>query len=524
MPTILAALLACPAIASTDAVAGASLARAPSAAADGFVDRINAAFARVPSERRSDLVILPVLAEMDAPPAILQQRAGRAALILTSSPVWPAASEWAAGDAQQAALDALRRVTEETNPRRAMVFALPYGIGGVPRDLIRAGLHAELGDPPALAGARLGYMPKITDLRLLVSIETTRLADQGRPRDAIDLNLSLAAFGRQFADRAFGVEVLWAYSTMAAAFERIRDVAYVDGKAGRDLTADDLTEVVGGLDLDRGLFRPDRLVVPEGDRVAALQMIDRVFGLDGRPDLSVFPTTLAEMAASGRPLRLFAEAGRWSQAAGPHADADATREAVNGVFADWMTRWNTDPFDRLQRSVPAYRQLDQDRFALVQQIVPDLSILIDARRGLRTELNGTRVALALQALTLATGGRASSLAIVRPRYIDSLGDDPFNPDRAAGNTPELRYFVPERDTVGNQRHRMNVVPVGGGGANFSTVLTRDDFVLYSVGPNESDDRAVNVSDSSESRIGDYLIWPPITSLTREFLALTNASE
>ena len=489
---------------------------------DTFVDRINAAFARVAQDRRSDVVVLPALAAMDEPPAVLLQRANRAALITPSSAIWSAASEWSSAEAQQAVLEAVSRVTQETDPRRAMVFALPYGIAGVPTDLIRAGVHAELGDPPTLAGAQLGYLERFRWLRLLVAIETTRLQAAGDPVAAMQLNRDLAAFARQIADRALGEEVFWAYDTMSNAMRRIRDVVYVDSKNDRVLTGDQLTEVVAWLDLNRGLFRADRLLVPEGDRIAAEQLVARVFESSGQPREGLFATTLAEMAATGRPLRLFAEAGRWSSIAGGHANASATSRAIEGVYAEWMTRWNADPFDRIQRAIPAYRQLDDTEYALVKEVVPDLTVLFDRRRSLRAELNGTRIALALRALTTTTGGVASSLAIIRPRYIDDLGDDPFNPSRAAGNIPEMRYFVPERDTVGNRPHRMNIAPTDA--ANFSVLLTDDDFVVYSLGGNENDDRAENVSDDGGSRIGDYLIWPPIVSLARDYLEQTGASE
>ncbi|MEM9165396.1 MAG: hypothetical protein AAGB48_00040 [Planctomycetota bacterium] len=262
--------------------------------------------------------------------------------------------------------------------------------------------------------------------------------------------------------------------------------------------------------------------MPEADRVAAEQLIQRVFDTSGRPLEGVFATSLAEMAATGRPLRLFAEAGRWSGLASQHAGASESREAVNGVYADWSIRWSADPFDRLQRNIPAYMLLDENRFALIREVVPNLTALFEFRRALHVELVGTRVALALRAQTAATGGVASSLAIIRPRYINDLGEDPFNPDRAAEEIPELRYFVPERDTVGGRRHRMNVVPRIG--ANFSIELTRDDIVLYSHGGNQNDDRAENVSDNGGSRIGDYLLWPPVMSLTRDYLAQTGASE
>ncbi len=494
------------------------------AAGDNFVDTVNADFARIPENRRSDLVLLPVLIEMQPPPELLLQRADRAALVLPSGPVWDALETWAAADAQQAVLAALATITEETNPRRAMQFALPYGINGVPTGFIRAGIHAELGDPPTLAGAQLGYMDRFDWMKLLVDIETTRLIEQGQPEDAININLDLAAFARQIADRKLGQEVEWAYETIAAAMRRVRDAVYVDSKGARALSAQFLTDTVESIDVDRGLYRVDRFRLPEGDRQSALQLVERVFDSAGRPDQAIFPAAMAEMAATGRPLRLFGEAGRWAEQVDAHADAAQTRNAISGIYNDWSTRWNSGAFDPIQRTRSAYRSLGQrsEGYGLVTESVPDLGRLFDLRKAIQAETVGTRVALAAHALTVATGAKATSLALLRPRYIDDLGVDPFNPNTDLGNRPEFLYFVPERDDVNGEPHRMNVAPRLR--TNFSVLLTDDDFVVYSPGGNGADDRAINVSDNPSDIFGDYLVWPPVLSLTREHLRQTGASE
>lgn len=501
----------------------ASLSAAP-AAADRFVDAVNAAYTRITDDRRSDLVLLPVLADMDAPPDLLLQRIDRAALMLPTSPAWPTVEAWVTADRQRAVLDALEAVTEETDPRRMMQFALPYGINGVPTGLIRAGIHAELGDPPTLASAQLGYMERFDWMTLLVHVETTRLVEAGEAQAAVTLNLALAAFARQIAERQLAEEVEWAYDTIAGSMRRVRDAVYVDSKQSRSLTAQFLIDTVASIDVDRGLYRIDRLRMPEGDKQAALQMLERVFDSSGRPDPAIFPSAMAEMAATGRPLRLFGEAGRWAERVGSHASQSQARTAVEGIYNDWNTRWNSGPFDPIQRARSAYRSLDDrsEDYGLVTQTVPDVGRLLDLRKGIQAETVGTRIALAAQALTLATGTKASSLALLRPRYIDDLGVDPFNPNISLNNRPEFLYFVPERDDINGERHRMNVVPRLR--TNFSVTLTDDDFVIYSPGGNGADDRAINVSDNPSALIGDYLVWPPVLSLKREFLRQTGASE
>lgn len=489
---------------------------------DEFTDRLNAAFQGVPAERRSERVLLPVLGAMEEPPGVLVGRADRVLLLTTSSPAWPAAAAWAEAEAQRAVLEALRAVTAEENPRRSMAFALPYGIAGVEPAWVRMGLHAELGDPPTIAAAQLGYLERMRWLSTLAQIEVTRLEDEGKLEEAMELMFDLAALGRQMADRALFEEVAFGLETMQFAMLRIRDIAYVDSATGGSLTGAYLKSMVERIDMTQGLFRLDRIRLPLGDQAGALQLAGRVFTRSGLPDESVFATSMAELASTSRPLRLFSEAGRWQSAMSGHASASETRSKIEGLFNDWIIRWDAGAFDSAFRTPTEYERLDRQRFAMVAEVVPPLGRLTTLRRELDAELVGTRVSLAIRALSKEAGGMPTSLALARPRYIDDLGVDPYNPNRAAGARPELRFFVPERDTVGGRLHDMSVVPTGR--TNFRVRLGDEQFVLYSLGGNEFDDKATVVSDSGVEPVGDYLLWPPVLSLLREYLEESGASE
>jgi len=309
---------------------------------------------------------------------------------------------------------------------------------------------------------------------------------------------------------------------MQSAMLRIRDIAYVDAQSNGSLTGAYFASLVGRINISQGLFRLDRIRMPLGDQVGAQQLAQRVFTRSGQPDEAVFATSLAELASTARPLRLFAEAGRWQSAISGHAGAQDTRSRIDGLFNDWALRWDASPFDATFRTPTEFERLDRQRFALVAEVVPNIGMLAVMRRELDAELVGTRVALAIRALSKEAGGMPTSLALARPRYIDDLGVDPYSPNRAAGNRPELRFFVPERDTVGGRLHEMNVVPRGR--TNFSVRLGSEQFVLYSVGGNEFDDKATIVSDSGLELAGDYLIWPPVLSLLRDYLEQTGDAE
>ena len=500
----------------------AALALVGAAAADEFTDRLNVAYQSLADSRRAENIIMPVLGDMQEPPGILLGRADRVLLLTPSSPAWTSATNWSTAETQLAALEALATITEEENPRRAMRFAIPYGINGVSTAWVRKGIHAELGDPPTIAAVQMGYLKRMKWLESLVHIEATRLASQGQYEQAMEMVFDLALLGRMVADRQLAEEVQWGLGASRSAMMRLRDLAYVDSKEGSILTGEFIKDLIARIDMQRGMFRLDRLRLPVGDQVAAEQMAKRVFGVAGTPDQSVFPTSMAELAATSRPLRLFSESGRWKDAAENHAGKRQTDSTISGIYSDWSIRWDADTFDPAFRTPSAYDRLDASLYAMVKEIVPDLDELFVLRRELEAELVGTRVALAVRALTVETGGMPSSLAFVRPRYIDDLGIDPYNPDRRAGNMPELQFFVPVRDTARNELHTMNVVPANR--TNFSVRLDDEQFVLYSLGGNEFDDRAVFVSDSGLNLAGDYLIWPPVLGLLREYLEDTGGSE
>ena len=66
----------------------------------------------------------------------------------------------------------------------------------------------------------------------------------------------------------------------------------------------------------------------------AQQLAGRIFTNTGLPDESVFATSLAELAATDRPLRLFSEAGRWQSVARGHAGSRDTKAKIDGLFND----------------------------------------------------------------------------------------------------------------------------------------------------------------------------------------------
>lgn len=491
------------------------------ALAQGAVGRVNAALGNIPDDRRSDLVLLPALAGMDPVPGVLSVRSD-AARKLSDHPDFAAMSAWATAPAQRAVLEAIRTVTSETDYRFAHAFAQPYGAEGVPIDLIAAGLYSELGDPPLLAGAQHGYMPALNDADALVHVEASRLAGAGEVRAAVDLLISWAFFCRQMSDRPFAREMVWGLRHASFALERIRDVVYLDAQGSRRFSTSDAEAVIAKLDGVNGFLGTERLRAPIGDRVAAEQIVERVLTAQGA-NTDVFATTLAQIGASSRPLRLFGEAARYEQGARGHVGLSEARRTIEALFSDLESRWRL-PVDnaRLRRPFEMERlasSSNQAIAAVVRARAWDPTELMAMRDVFRTEVVGTRQALAIVGYRSAFGSFPPVVSSVRPRWLPAIEADPMNRDRVRGRVPPLEYFVPIRDVrASNEPHSM--IGTGYFDSAFSVNLFDDTFVLYSVGFNGRRNFGERIeNDWREAGRGqDYLIWPPLLSLSREAAA------
>jgi hypothetical protein len=491
--------------------------------ADEFIDRVNAAYKDIAPQKRSDLVLLAAVAKMQPPPASVSD-IGKAMVLPKGASGWEAAEAWAKGETQKAVLDALAKVTKD----ESMAFGQPYGADALANSgtdgiaLVQAGLYTDLGDPPMLAAARFLYLGSLEGVGSLVNVEATRLAGEGKVVDAIDLLTNWLYFSRQMADRRFFQECRWGVRSMIATLDRIRDVAYGDFRsANPTLKAEQITPILDRLKTDDGYLMGDRLAFPDANYIAAQQAVAMTFATKSGPGPN-FGQTMARLATTKRPLRLFDEAARWDTAAKSHADTIDTTKRIDAVFGDWAARWRLSFFDRLNSNTPEYDQTSGTKFSLVKTIIPDMGVLFNDRQVLRTQLIGTRDALALVAYREAFGNFPPDVSSVRPRFLKALEPDPFNPD-VRSDFP-LMYFVPIRDQRFGEReeprpHEMNVVT--GQSGNFKVRIGQDQFILYSVGPDGRKDWAKDVSgEPARGAFGDLLIWPPVTSLLRQHLQET----
>jgi hypothetical protein len=492
--------------------------------ADDFVTQANQKYTEIAPAQRSDLVILPLLAKLDAPPkavATIQQ----AGLLPAGKQGWNEAASWAQGANQKAALDGLVKITKDIKDwRTAWAFGQPYGTEGVSPDLIRAKLYTELGDPPMLAAAQHLYLPAFDKLGCLVNVEATRLAAEGKPSDAIDLLIDWLFFARQICDRQFYTEASWGLLNVAMAEERIRDIAYLDLTSGKPvMDKDHIHEQIKRLDESTsGYLDLDRMAFPAANRTATEQVLARVYVEKNGINDQTFATTMSRLGSTEHPLRLFSEAARWRTMASDQANWFDTRDKIKGIYNDWSSLWGIDWFDIRMRNATVYSKLDKRRFAAVDGATPDMSELMQLRQVGRTEGVGTRLALALVGVIRSTSNLPPVAQAARPLWLTEMEADPYNIDRGKGGKPPLEYFVPIRDQRRSERqqkepHDMQVFTPNGED-NFHVELFDDTFVLYSWGSDNKKGFAKRIQNTwKPAADADFLIWPPYLSLYRKHL-------
>ncbi len=486
--------------------------------AGGIVARLNDSLVTVDSARRSEPIILPAIAKLEAPPAIVAS-VDEARLIPADAKGFAAAAAWAQAAPQQAAIAAVAAVTKEEDWRKSMIFAQPYGADSISPELIRAGAYTELDDPPTLAWAKIGYLPMLDRLEVLVNVEATRLAADSKANEALDLLVNFEYFARQICDRRFLVEAQWGLRASGRTYERMRDIACVDARGPKNLHPERIKAAINRMNAD-GVLDLSRMKFPSGNRLGAEQMVERLYNESGQVRNDVFPTTMARLGTGGKPLRLFSQSARWRTAAAEQVSASDAKAKIRLIYDDWERRWAGMYFDlKLQGRASPYSDLDKSKNAVVALATPEMSNLIHERQQVICEGVGTRLSLALIAQWYVTGAIPPQVTAVRPRWIKAVEADPFN-DRSVdrGGAPPPQYFIPtKRGNV--TAHSMDVVTNSiRGDANFSLKLKDDTFVLYSLGTDTADNFAARIQNTTQVvQSADYLLFPPVLSLYRQNL-------
>lgn len=492
------------------------------AAGDVYKDRVNETFKGIADEQRSDKVLLPLLAAIEAPPATVRTQQ-QAALFGSQGPGFSDLQAWSQKPAQTAIIDALAKVTKEENRTKVYAFAQPYGAEIPDLDLIAKGMYTELGDPELLSAARHLYMPALENMGILVHVEASRLNEAGKTYEALKLLIDWLFFARQIADRPFIKEKRWAMDSMLLAMERMRDVVYVDLKREKHgMPEDKVLELNKRLRDRRGYLALDRIRMPEADIIAREQLLAAVMNSSGNPNPETFGPLLARSSASDRPLRLFSATAYWDNVRNEHANLKQSREVLGMAQGDWAKRWELGFFDRILTTSTDFkvRIAGEAKFAALQQGLSDIEELLPLRHRLKLEVAGTRMALGVYGFFIRNNTFPKSLATTRPDYIESVDADQWSRGGA-----ELMYFIPMRDTPkssdGSPKPHPVTIDAPFPMPQFQIPLKDNVFVIYSIGPDENNANALTITQTRTAVIGDYLLFPPLLSLHRQRLVENN---
>jgi len=447
----------------TLAALAASVILAPSrpALAQGkdYVAEVNNTVAQTGRTKEASEVLFPKVAAMDPIPG--EYLAPRTASLMTpKSDGWSAAAAWAAAPNQQAVLEALKTIT---NPSERFVLGFPYGRSHVPAEWVEAGLFVDLGAPELLAAANdnMDYLFAMSDVATLCTIEAERRAAAGEGKAALAPLVSWLRLGRMVADRQFFLEKQWGMQAMRDAAERILDIAFQHPDV---FSAQDIADAITELDL-RALA-PERITFPDGERQAALQLLDLSMSDQGSPSETGFASTLGLLDASPNALGAFGTAAYWAKQRESHAGRFDTEDQIEYIFGDWNQRWQiNDIFDPIWFQPTDYFKMDRARFALVERAVGTGVVSIEALFPLRTslmvELTGARSALGVVGFRAKQKVWPPTLAAVQPAFVQRLDFDPWNWNEQARQRGIFQFFVPMRDQKVGPReqpapHRMRV--------------------------------------------------------------------
>jgi hypothetical protein len=490
---------------------------APVVRADEFTDRINARYANVPANRQTEKLLFPLLAKMTPAPEAADAPL-KAALLPASSASFPAAAEWAQAAPQVAVLEALKKMGAEKDYKTFYAITQGYGATATDPDMVEAKMYSELGDPPLLTGIELLYLPKLMNAFTLVQVEASRRANDGKVKEAMDVLIDGLMLARQLCDREFFAEQQPGYQMMTLHLMRLRDVAYQDMVSGAPkLTAENLRDYVEKLDERR--LGIERLRLPRADKDGIDQLIGYVFDRpaagekEGKPSAARFASTLARLSTRGRPLRAFSESARWEALVPLHASEAATRSKNADVYGSWEKRWQMRFNDPALKLLADFDKLDKAQFAILDQFIGDLGVLFPLRTTLRVEAAGTRSALAVCGFKNLRGNFPATVTSVRPDFTRALDLDPLDQSK----TRNFGYLVPGKINSTSNPLELNALPdlLGAKYRNFKLPIDDSTFVLFSVGPDGNSSNMRYATQMAQDDRGDYLIWPPLLTLTRK---------
>ncbi|MGP1345844.1 MAG: hypothetical protein ACTS3F_04140 [Phycisphaerales bacterium] len=409
-----------------------------------FIDEINKAFGPRAGVESADALLFPAIVGMDPMPAALADLE-IASLIVPGNPRWDEIEAWAEAPAQQAVIEALKTIADDD---RRFQFTHPYNTEGVAPEFIDNGLYIDIEPLNLLVTARYEYLNRLDDVAILLTAEATRLAERGDAEEALEVLYAWVRLGRIVADRGMSLEKYWGFGTMLVAFERLRDVVYL---YDFNFTIEHIAELLERLS-DRSL-RLDLIALPEGDRIAAKQLVARTMVDRGPVAVPQFTATMAFIESEGRELTIYDKAAFYRDIASAHAGFQRTNQKIDDVFGSWDQRWKIlNPHDDLLKLPSDYMLMDRGEFYQLMVVLSDIEWLYTLRLVTAQDLYGTRTALGLAGYRARFREWPKNIAAISPNPLPRPGGeipawvDLFRYLPRFDRFMDLSFFVPIRDT------------------------------------------------------------------------------
>ncbi len=417
---------------------------------------------------------------------------------LTLRKVWPGMQDWAIVSDWASQNEHMENAFLES-AKRALV-GLPYGSEHVPDAYQEAGVVAEIGVDGSLQHFDFSYIATVQKACLWSTAETYRLFEAGETERAIRLLMSELIVLRKFCDRDFLKEQLTFMPMLGLALENTRDMFYnyrekVSSAQFRTFAKEWIPYLQTG---------PNRLLMPEGDRVVGEALLMELFKSNGDPDPAKFREVLTDVQARREPLTRFGAAKYWATISMIHRGRNDSMKRLNLIYDDWWRRWKMRAFHPQLKVDTALQRSNPVKYAAVNMIIRDIEALFSERDLLTTQINGTAVSAALCGYINHYSVYPSAIKKMYAQLLNRSSNlDYLRPLDLRTDAAWELYDYP---VAGFHYRRINkdtkIQTLVG-----DVTVNKGECLLYGVSQNNEDDRGLNAGE-------DAIIWPPLKTLER----------
>ncbi len=434
-------------------------------------------------ESKSYKVLFDAYLDLDEPPMALDE-------FFNQNTIHPGMADWSTVVGWAESNPKMAQAILES--REKIMIGLPYGLEQVPQSYRDAGLVAEVSAEKNILSIDFPYLNALDVISTYVVVESYRLCEAGKTKEALDLSIAHVYLLRQFCDRQFLDEKMNSIILLVDALRNLRDLFYVYMDK---ITTDEFVNISWNempyLNCDR-----NHLFMPEGDKVVSEALIKSVFTDDGA-NQELFASTFAAIQSADAPLTRFGAARRWMRIALVHDSLQSSLDRLQLVYDDWWRRWRVQEYDPILDFPSEFDITNPIRYAAVIYSMQNIEELFNIRNLLVAEINGTAISAALCAYHKTFNAYPDATEKTYGQFLRrNISDiDPF--EYSFGFVRYRR--LDERKPLDTSAGRL--------------WLETGQGVLWVLGQDHENNWAeLHTGDGAE---GDIVIWPPIKSISRE---------